>query len=514
MSGSIALARISLGLPGPAVALGASLFIAGAIYSAYQARQRRRWDQVYPLRPYGPAEDPGAGSAEVPSAAYPWTVLCSTGAWLRFWSVNVDCGTNPGVSGRELRPGQWFNTSFIASERPPGAPGFSVITTAHFSDPVFAQWGRIPLPSGGAAVLPDVWYPSPGVAQPGSKGDRWVPPSWSPYPLPGMPSKSGVLVGFPPFVATPKPGRVVKRAPHAFVEGGRRVARDRAETHRRAVAGLPPQLRAAPWAIATPQGEVLQGEDLVPGLSGAYPEQWAAELTPSGVRPVARTGLAQPGPRTKEVKAAFRSASAFSEFIRYNMTTEIRDFVTALWDNIPDQCKQFRKKSRLQGRNWRRRRDKREPNRIIGRISKGGRPTLARMMRDVYQHWDCIQWDPWIEGAFPSNLRPDKTLTMAARVGDGPQVLGPGPGSSGPNAVTYGRASRALTRRRGALLDLDLNQLEDAFYGGLGIAAKKARDRTRNTAGFQFGGGLMNRRNASELGVPSPVDWVSELLGI
>lgn len=466
-------------LPLPYGPLGGAAIVAGAAAATYlvelyydpftEARKELYWWGSPSLR-------------ELPIGPGNWKIQCGpTGPVNAMYQIAVACDSFAGIQGRLLIPGQWTAASVIC-----GAKEVLNVGAAHTT----LQLNRlnpggvttVPLPSHymQPGLLPAVWYPRQGVR--GSPDRRrWVPGWYQAVPQPGAPSKSGIHAGFAPFLATPAPGRRVKHGPFdPGFEAARRVAQERPPA-----AGLPLVIAGLPPAVAgsrSPAVPVPAPDLVIPGTGNPGKDGSAYLVRSSGLpRAVAQRGLAPPRPGEKEVKFAFRAAQRFAEVSKYNLTTELRDLVEALWDNIPDKCKQFRSKTRLRGKNWRRRRDPREPTRVIGRISKSGRPLLPRMMQDVWDHWDCISWGPWTEA-----------------IGSGSHV--------------------AVVKHRGALVDAALNNAEDAFFGALGHAAKKAHARLQGrgqpTAGFQFGGGLMNRRAASALGVPSPIDWAADFVGL
>lgn len=459
-------------VPVQALALGALVFGAYAIVRKVSVTERE-------LGVYSNPEWWAGGHARpVPFSFAGWVLAKGPCGPIEVWDTvgAVGCpGANQFLNtGTGLVPGSYTNSGVLVGLKfgPIVGGGFQAYnqTIGFLRAP--GVTGPLMVPGLKKTLdLPAVWYPSPAIAAP---DNRYRPPWAIPYPLPLQPWKSGIRGGFPLTTVVPRPGVRKPSIPHSFVEGGRRVAVER-------------PARAASGAQEVPvvlfPGVLAPGADLVgpfpaPGTiarPGTGDGTFAVQVSRQGVRSVPRNGLSRPS--GKEVKFAFRAASRFAEVVKYNLTTEFRDFIEGLWDNIPDSCKQFRSKTRLQGKNWRRRRDLTQPTRIVGRLTKAGRPMLARMTRDVWDHWDCIQWAPWTE-----------------TVGRGHQLR--------------------VVHHRGALEDLALNEVEDRFYGGLGHAAKKASRRLGFTAGVQFGGGLMNRRASAALGVQSPVDWAADLVGL
>lgn len=227
---------------------------------------------------------------------------------------------------------------------------------------------------------------------------------------------------------------------------------------------VPPRTQSRPIpGVTTGPEDVVVG----PAAPGAVV---AARITRhrAVVRARAVAEAALPPKQHVEVKLAFRMAAPFANWIGYNITTELRDLVDALWKNLKPECKQYQPKSKLRGKNWRRRRDKFEPTRVVGRIMKPGNPSFRRKLNDVMNHLDCIQWNPWYRG---------------------------------------------LTKMRGASMDISFNTIEDSAFALLGLAALRARARTGWTAGIQFGGGVTNKGASGELGVGSPIDRIADAIG-
>lgn len=244
--------------------------------------------------------------------------------------------------------------------------------------------------------------------------------------------------------------------------------------------GWPPRPRDRSRTGAVAGTRTDEWDDALP-IGLPVPDQWAARMTRTVPRVVPRTRVADlTPPGQKEIKMAFRVASQVARKIKYNMTTEIRDAVEAIWDNIPDDCKQFHRKGRLRGRNYRRARDPHEPARQVGRINPRGRstrPSLQRMAKDIYDHADCIQWAPWVDGR-----------------------------RTGRSGVSV------ITRHPGALQDLAVNEAVDRVFGKIGNMAKIGTQRGGFTAGLQFGGGLENRAIGRQAGIGGVSDYINQAL--
>lgn len=241
--------------------------------------------------------------------------------------------------------------------------------------------------------------------------------------------------------------------------------------------GVPPRSGAGaaprPGSTTRPETGVVAIPDTVapprPGV-GEIEGTFIAQLTRSlpRVKAQARSATLRAQPQG-DIKVAFSIAARFARVIGYNITTELRDLVQALWGNMPDECKKYRMKSQLRGKGWGRRRDPKQPSRVVGRIPTGNPyPSLGRMLEDIANNPGCIQWGPWRD----SRGRP----------------------------------------RLGAGLGISLNQIEDVAFGALGHAAKKATKKGGFTAGLQFGDGLENSKHAQEMGVNSPVDALLDYL--
>lgn len=330
-----------------------------------------------------------------------------------------------------------------------------------------------------------------------------------PYPLPGQAARRSAAVG------NAQSGRVFSSVslPHDFAEGGRFTAdgsvRERPSVVPVVIAmpgdAVDARSRPVPIPGQLPDVSVIPGVGggVRPGESGladagtGVSPAFAVQLTRSHPIQVATAALS-PAPRgEKQVKVA-RHTGRFASGIGYNFTTELRDAVTALWDNIPDDCKKFRTKGRLRGRRYiqktpavgrqfnatfgkdratyKRVVNKKlrfEPGSTAGNRRHSSHPTLARMMQDIYNHPGCIEWNPWNE---------------VRRVG-----------RSGSRTVAH----------RGAARDLLLNEAGDRFFGKLGSAAGGVARQLGYSHGVQLGGGLGNRST----GPGNPVTWAAEQLG-
>ena len=170
------------------------------------------------------------------------------------------------------------------------------------------------------------------------------------------------------------------------------------------------------------------GNDPMPRYGIAPPGQTEPPYDPTaGQMPSPRLALRaaprprppRPGVREKKFTGS-RNAARLGSLIGFNAATEIRDALQVLWGNIPAKDRGYY-----------------------------GSPSLQRMAADIWNHWDDIEWGPWVE----KNKR-DK----------------------------YGLHRIPGQDKSGALYGLARNALQDAIYGGLGVAgASAARNLNHST---------------------------------